>query len=301
MINSNPTYFPKSTRVMDEITKIGSKAAKELYCVKDLTLYLNEVFQKEYNEYRSKELFFPGCPFKIYQNHYQNRLKEYGQILPDSDEFDFLKDEDALFWQLAGMDIDSKNNFYPFYPHLYPDPHKKNIGFSILKMHDFIDNRIRELGHYFDGPAGLDPIDYDRVPRSALELQRNPNVKNPEIVLDKNEELKPIPKDAKIFNTVWEAVLFHSVLVSYSGKYSRTKKEIPDLVENMLFPDGKSISEHTFYQKLQLITNASKGISHPKHGKYTENDYIAVEDRLLKEKPEAISKLKEKYFHNELY
>ena len=69
----------------------------------------------------------------------------------------------------------------------------------------------------------------------------------------------------------------------------------------MVKPDGTVISHNTFYQKLQKIQDARKGIADPKHGKYTLQDYQAVQDRLLDTYPDAISLLKEIYFHNELY
>lgn len=195
-MSTNNNFFSKTLRIQGEIKKIGSKAAKELYDTPDLLKYLNEIFSNEYLAYVSNEQFFPGCPFNIYMKHYRNRFEEFQMTYPDADEFDFLKDEDALFWQLAGMDVDSKNNFYPFYPHLYSDPHRANISLSISKMHNFIDERIIELGHYLEGPAGVDPIDYDLVPRSAFEFKRNFNVKDSEIVLDINKELKPLGQNS---------------------------------------------------------------------------------------------------------
>jgi hypothetical protein len=182
----------------------------------------------------------------------------------------------------------------------------KKEDIELVVLEPLIKNRLAEIGKmdlfYILAVIYMDLYkihqflnsNYDNISDSNKKIRTtSPTSEAPQI--------KPISKDAKIFNTVWEAVLFQAALVGYSGKYSRTKKEIPDLIENMLFPDGKNISPNTFYQKLQNIDNASKGISHPKHGKYTEKDYIAVENRLLKEKPEAIFKLKEKYFYEELY
>ncbi|RKS53919.1 hypothetical protein BC962_2186 [Gillisia mitskevichiae] len=111
-----------------------------------------------------------------------------------------------------------------------------------------------------------------------------------------------IAENAKVFNTVWEAVLYHSVLVEKDRKnYFRRKKDISELVKNMIKPDGKAISHNTFYQKLQKLNDARKGISDPKHGKYTMNDYKSVEERLKTEFPQAVSLLKLNYFYNELY
>ncbi|SDS26214.1 hypothetical protein SAMN04487764_1813 [Gillisia sp. Hel1_33_143] len=121
----------------------------------------------------------------------------------------------------------------------------------------------------------------------------------------RNKENVPViytDKDSQIFNTVWEAVIYHSVLVDIDPKkYIRSKKDIPDLVQTWIKPDGKAISPNTFYQKLQKIQMAKKGIADPKHGKYTINDYESVKQRLIRGFPQAVSVLELNYYHNELY
>ncbi len=109
-----------------------------------------------------------------------------------------------------------------------------------------------------------------------------------------------IPEGSKIFNTVWEAVLYHSAISDKYPKEARSKKEMPELVKNWYKPDGETISPNSFYNKLRNINEARTG-NQTKEGKYTCKDYEAVAERLSKEHPEVLEKLREMYFYNELY
>ena len=196
-MTNNETYFPKTLRIKNEIVELGPKDVKDLYDSKNLIELINKTFSEEYSLYLKIEQYFPGCPFRIYEKTYQQRLDDYKLIYPDSDEFYFLKQEDELFWELNAMDVESKDNFYNFYPHLYSDPHRRNIGFSIKKMHEFIDKRILELGHYFEGPVGVDPVDYASFPRKFFKPARNPNVEEiQELQLSKPD--KTLLKNSKL-------------------------------------------------------------------------------------------------------
>lgn len=200
MRNSTPVYFPKTIRLKEEISEIGAKAVKELYEVKDLVPYLNEVFRKEYSEYLSKGEFFPGCPFELYEKHYESRLQEYWKTYPDADEFDFLKEEDSLFWSLSRMDVEAKDNFYNFYPHLYSKPHRLNITLSIDKMRSFIDKRIEELGHNFYAPGFDDPFDIPvNLPRRYWEPRRNSDVQNSK---KQEEVIETIPRKESVIDGI---------------------------------------------------------------------------------------------------
>ena len=145
-------------------------------------------------------------------------------------------------------------------------------------------------------------FEYEKIQIRKLQLDWIIRETNKRIASKNKSGDVEIGDDKKIFNTVWEAVLYHSVLVDLDQKqFFKTKKDIPNLVKDMVKPDGTVISHNTFYQKLQKIQDARKGIADPKHGKYTLQDYQAVQDRLLDTYPDAISLLKEIYFHNELY
>lgn len=174
----NTKYFPKTTEVFEDSKKIGVKEYKEFYKITHLGNYLNEVFADEYRTYIKNEMYFPGCPLKIYRKTYHERLEDYQLTYPDADEFDFLKYEDAIIHRLYLMDVERKDNFYPFYPYLFSDPHWKNFDLSVKKTRlNFIDKRVIELDHYFY-VTGVDPIDYDRVPREHFELRRNPDARD---------------------------------------------------------------------------------------------------------------------------
>jgi len=174
----NQKYFPKTSEVIQDSKRIGLKDYKEFYKITNLIDYLNEIFAEEYRTYIKNEIYFPGCPLKIYIKTFQDRLEDYQLIYPDADEFDFLKHEDTIISRLFLMDADSDNNFYSFYKWLYPDPHWKNFNMSFKKTRfNFIDTRIKELDHFFY-VTGVDPIDYDKVPRELFKLRRNPNARN---------------------------------------------------------------------------------------------------------------------------
>lgn len=176
----NSKYFPRTTEVFEDSKKIGVKDYKEFYKIPNLKNHLNEIFTDEYRTYIKNEDYFPGCPLKIYRKTYHERLEDYQLTYPDADEFDFLKYEDAIIHRLYLMDVERKDNFYPFYPYLFSDPHWKNFDLSVKKTRsNFIDKRIIELDHFFY-VTGVDPIDYDRVPREHFELRRNPNARDTE-------------------------------------------------------------------------------------------------------------------------
>jgi hypothetical protein len=118
---------------------------------------------------------------------------------------------------------------------------------------------------------------------------------------NKEGELESIvDEDHQTFKTVWEAVLYHSVLVDAGIRKHYSKKEIPELVDNMfLNKQKKKISHHSFYNKLLAIPNARKG-EKTNEGRYGISDYESVKDTLSTEFPEALSILKNRYFYSQL-
>jgi len=107
----------------------------------------------------------------------------------------------------------------------------------------------------------------------------------------------------KVFETVWQAVLYHSILVDCKIKKDCSKKDIPKLVQNFYLSNGKKISKNTFYQKKIDLPNSIKCLNSeallPK-GSYNVNDFRFVKKLLAKEHPETLEIFKKKYWHNSL-
>lgn len=112
---------------------------------------------------------------------------------------------------------------------------------------------------------------------------------------------KSIPEGAEIFETAWEAVLYYSVLVDKKIIKPCTKKDLPELMKKMMYkPDKTVYSYNRFYNMLNSMSEARKGIG-TKEGKYTGKHYEAVENRLQKNHPEALSILEKNYLHQYLF
>lgn len=199
-------YFPKLTRLAKESSDLGVDKAKQLYGAKDFRSLINEIFENEYRAYIENKEYFPGCPLNIYKKTYQKRFTDYQLTYPDADEFDFLRDEDALIQSILDMDDDNKRNFYFFYKHLFSDPHKRNLKLSSRKTRDnFIDNKIYDLGHYILVPGYsifdnmTDPGLYQQ-PRSVKDPVRNPEGEKDAMRFKKSqsEPLVEFPKPSNI-------------------------------------------------------------------------------------------------------
>jgi hypothetical protein len=199
----NDKYFPETSSAYEESKKIGLKPYKDLHGIENFIHFLNETFQNEYLNYIKNEEYFPGCPFRIYKKHYQRRLDEYFLKYPgaDQEEYYFLEEEDQVIWALIQLDYDNKNNFYKFYRHLKERPHWVNLNLPLEKTRDFIDDRIRELGHGFQ-VAGLnyhdhDPFDIPNLPRQYWEPRINPNAEGPKDIKLIEPDL-PLPENSSI-------------------------------------------------------------------------------------------------------
>lgn len=169
-------FFPKSHRLVQEVTKLGLKKTKQLYQTDNLHNFTNETFDKEYRNYLDKGKYFPGCTLKIYQANYRARLEKYLKTYPDADEFEFLREEEATTTHIIDMDPNNKINFYPFYKALHKRPHQVNLKMSANKIRSFIDERIKDLGHGFQPIGCHDPLDIPNLPRQYWEPYRNPNI-----------------------------------------------------------------------------------------------------------------------------
>src|SRR5680860_734681 len=128
---NNQDYFPQSTHIKNEISTKGAKKVRQEYQTEDLLKMLNDIFQIEYKNYLNNDDFFPGCPFNVYFQTYEERLNKFKGTYPDADEFDFLKKQDDMIVILMQLHNKNEHNFYNFYPHLCEDPHRLNFNLSI--------------------------------------------------------------------------------------------------------------------------------------------------------------------------
>lgn len=109
-----------------------------------------------------------------------------------------MKNEDLKISCLLQLDNDNQYNFYNFYPHLKPDPHRTNILLSIEKTRLIIDRRIKDLGHYFYAPHFDDPFDIPiNLPREHWEPARNYDL-NSNVLLDDPQQLPKIQKEKTV-------------------------------------------------------------------------------------------------------
>lgn len=116
----------------------------------------------------------------------------------------------------------------------------------------------------------------------------------------KEEKHSIINKNCQIFKTVWEAVLYHSVLVDAGIRKYYSKKDLEGLVSKMFLNNGEdNISRHSFYNKLLAIPSARKG-EKTKEGRYRISYYESVKKLLTTEYPEALMVLKDRYFYSQL-
>lgn len=265
----NKTYFPKTLRIRNEIIDIGPQDVKDLYNSKSLKELINNTFSEEYSQYLKNGEYFDGCSFKIYQKHYQSRLKEYLLIRPDADEFDFLENEDAIISRIIDMGRQAKGHYYSFYSGLYDEPHKANFKLSAEKTRNFIDSKIHELGHFFIVPGysiwenNTDPTFWEQ-PREIKIPARNPDVKKlPEINFNTTES--SLPKNSKL-------KIYH--LENEQGVY------FPE--DDLLYVDENST--HLVYDIVSRIVMQKKEIT----------------SQLL-EKLEKLTLVKEKGFYTFLY
>lgn len=176
-------YFSKTSRIIEEYKRLGLKETKALYEVKDLALFVNQTYQSEYDDYLNRKEYFPGCPFSLYVETYNQRLESFLNKYPDAAEIDFVIQEDQIYWKLMQMDNDNSMNYYSFYPYLKSDPFRYNIEYSISKLNKFLDQKVIKLGHYFY-PAGNYIDDISAIPRSMWEIGKNDEVIINEVLQD---------------------------------------------------------------------------------------------------------------------
>lgn len=142
--------------------------------------------------------------------------------------------------------------------------------------------------------------DYESLEEKKRRVDAVINEGNEKLNNKEKEDVSFVDEDYQIFNTVWEAVLYHSVLVDAGIRRHYSKKEIPELVGNMfLNKQKKKISYHSFYNKLLAIANARRG-EKTNEGRYGISDYESVKKILSREFPEALSILKNRYFYSQL-
>lgn len=302
MENLNSTFFPKTKRLKEEIITIGPKEVKGIYQVTDLVKYLNLTFQKEYDCYLQNEEYFPGCPFKVYMENYQQRLKDYQIIYPDADEFDFLDEEDLIIERLLQLDNDNKQNFYSFYPHLKPDPHRRNLNLSIDKTRKFIDNRFEELGHYFYAPGFKDPDDIpENLPREYWKPARNWEAQTTTTRKEPgHEKEKPKAAVCELKELHPKLSLKQVALIFFYEKKLITKDTADGIAEE--YGWCSKTSGHKLYQDFIHLRNSRNRLGDPGSEKKLKNNLERIEGILnflsegaLKEASKEISSLQNIY------
>lgn len=185
-----------------------------------------------------------------------------------------------------------------------PDDDEEEIKFTSSMYLNFAKDKpdigigidiLEEIGNLENVVATYESLEEKKRRIDAVINEVNEKLNNKEA-----EKESIIDGDCQIFNTVWEAVLYHSVLVDVGIRRHYSKKEIPELVGNMfLIKQEKKISHHSFYNKLLAMPKARRG-EKTNEGRYGISDYESVKKVLSTEFPEALSILKDRYFYSQL-
>lgn len=97
---------------------------------------LSEIFEREYRFLSNKNIYFIGCGFECYLEHYPKRLGKYLNEYNEALEIDFLLNEYNLI---------SSNEIFEF----ASEKLKEEIKISYRKQKEFLEDKILELGYEF--------------------------------------------------------------------------------------------------------------------------------------------------------
>lgn len=117
---------------------------------------LERTFEDDYNYYTKKRVYFVGCNFDIYKEHYINRLASY------------LKDkEDALEIDFIIRDFNSINFNYLF--GLASDRIKEQIEVSLRRQREYLEEKAKSLGCLFSKTKDKYNTDFYTYKRLAIK------------------------------------------------------------------------------------------------------------------------------------
>lgn len=274
----------QNNSVFLEKLKENNFIKEELRCLQKINTWINKVFSFHYQSIDDIKEFKRRFEYRdnIYCNNENSTfIKKYRALLREKS-----KAELGTIFQQKFQDVSNEVLLY-FLVIMYLD---------LLDTEDFLRSKYHSIEQESQLLQSSEQIKQDKNKNSGLNLKSLQKESNTRLKVHQS-----IAEKVKIFKTVWEAVLYYSVLVDMDPSKFRSKKYIPEVVEFMFKKDGEAISPHTFYQKLSKMNNVKKGIPDSKHGKYKSGDYQAVEERLKKESPEAVSILKANYYYRGLY
>lgn len=139
-----PVEFKETTKILDEFIEFEKllppdvPSEPEFHINRKTGKYwgaeITQSFAKEYKSLSEREEYFTGCPFKIYQNHYLQRLSQFLEDKPDALEIDFILNDYSLL-------NEDKIEYYS------PDELQDQIKMSFRRTKEYLQERANQQGY----------------------------------------------------------------------------------------------------------------------------------------------------------
>ncbi|MGG5508109.1 MULTISPECIES: hypothetical protein [unclassified Myroides] len=139
-----PVEFKETTKILDEFIEFARVLPPDVPSEPEFHINkktgknwgteLTQSFAKEYKSLSEKGKYFTGCPFSIYQNHYQQRLSKFLEDKIDVLEIDFILNDYILL-------NEDKVEYYS------PDELREQIKASFRRTKEFLQDSVNQLGY----------------------------------------------------------------------------------------------------------------------------------------------------------